>query len=64
MEYRIASRLVLTKSFHEGVRAVLIDKDNNPDWTPGTLAEVTPLILNSFFEDMGEDELTFIGETA
>ena len=62
MEYRIASRLVLTKSFHEGVRAVLIDKDNKPDWTPGSLKEVRPIVLDTFFEDLGEDELTFIGD--
>ena len=64
MEFRIASRLVLTKSFHEGVRAVLIDKDNDPDWAPGTLEEVRPVVLETFFESLGEDELTFIGETA
>lgn len=64
MEYRIASRLVLTKSFHEGVRAVLIDRDNEPDWKPGSLSEVTPQILDSFFEPLGEDELTFIGGKA
>lgn len=62
MEYRIASRLVLTKSFHEGVRAVLIDKDNKPDWTPASLEEVRPVILNTFFEDLGQDELEFIGD--
>ncbi|WP_300395432.1 enoyl-CoA hydratase/isomerase family protein [Henriciella sp.] len=62
MEFRIASRLVLTKSFHEGVRAVLIDKDNKPDWTPGSLDEVRPIILDTFFESLGEDELTFIGD--
>ena len=62
MEYRIASRLVLTKSFHEGVRAVLIDKDNAPDWTPGSLTEVRPIVLDTFFENLGDDELTFIGE--
>lgn len=62
MEFRIASRLVLTKSFHEGVRAVLIDKDNKPDWTPGSLAEVTPDILDTFFEPLGEDDLKFIGD--
>ena len=62
MEFRIASRLVLTKSFHEGVRAVLIERDNNPDWTPATIADVSPAMVETFFEPLGEDELKFIGE--
>ena len=27
--------------FYEGIRAVIIDKDNRPRWSPSTLAEVT-----------------------
>ena len=41
---------------------MLIDKDNKPDWTPGSLEEVRPVILNTFFETLGEDELKFIGD--
>ena len=62
MEYRIASRLVLTKSFHEGVRAVLIDKDNEPNWQPPNLESVSPQMLDTFFEPLGAGELTFIEE--
>ena len=33
-EYALASRVVRTHDFVEGVRALLIDKDNAPDWRP------------------------------
>ena len=39
-EFRIVSRIVRGKDFYEGVRAVIIDKDNAPRWSPATLSEV------------------------
>ena len=33
----------------EGVRALVIDKDNQPKWNPATLAEVTPEMVARFF---------------
>ena len=34
----------------EGVRALVIDKDNAPKWNPATLEEVTPEMVERFFE--------------
>lgn len=60
MEYRIVSHIVSYQSdFYEGVRAVLIDKDQNPTWNPATVADVTDEMVAAHFADLGDKELTF-----
>jgi enoyl-CoA hydratase len=59
MEYRIASRVVSRHDFQEGVRAVIVDKDNKPQWNPPTLAGVTERMLDEIFAPLDEGELTF-----
>lgn len=44
--------------FQEGIRAVLVDKDNKPQWSPATLAEVTPELVESYFVPLGPHELS------
>ena len=41
-EFRIVSRVIHGHDFYEGVRAVIVDKDNKPRWKPSALAEVAP----------------------
>jgi enoyl-CoA hydratase len=49
MEYRIGSRVVRKHDFIEGVRAVIIDKDNAPRWNPARLEDVTDAMLDEIF---------------
>lgn len=49
MEYRIASRVLTRPDFTEGVRAVIVDKDNEPKWDPATAEGVSDELLDSIF---------------
>jgi enoyl-CoA hydratase len=49
MEYRVAMRLMRGHDFAEGVRAVVIDKDNAPRWDPPSLEAVTPEMVEAVF---------------
>lgn len=59
MEYRVSQRVVHSHDFREGVRAVIIDKDQNPDWDPPSLAEVEDSAVEACFAPLAEGELTF-----
>jgi enoyl-CoA hydratase/carnithine racemase len=51
MEIGMATRCFTQGDFLEGVRAMIIDKDNKPSWRPSRLAEVTPESVAAIFED-------------
>ncbi len=56
MEYRIASRVLVRPDFAEGVRAVIVDKTNDPKWDPATPEEVTDELLDAIFAPLPENE--------
>ena len=63
-EYALASRVVRTHDFHEGVRALLIDKDNSPQWDPAAPEEVTDEMLDVLFAPLhGHEAWTPFPET-
>ncbi len=55
LEFGIIHRMFRQHDFIEGVRALLIDKDNNPRWQPATPAEVTDALVNSIFEPLTKE---------
>ncbi|OZB17971.1 MAG: enoyl-CoA hydratase [Hyphomonas sp. 34-62-18] len=59
MEFRIGWRKVQSHDFQEGVRAVIIDKDNAPVWSPARLEDVSQADVDRYFEPLGENELSF-----
>lgn len=56
MEYRIGARVVQRPDFLEGVRAVIVDKDNAPKWNPATLEGVTGAMLDEIFAALPADQ--------
>ena len=55
-EFRIVSRIVYGHDFYEGIRAVIVDKDNAPRWRPAALAEVGAAEIARHFAPL-DDEL-------
>lgn len=66
MENRIVSRMVRGPSdFYEGVRAMLIDRGGAPRWSPPSLAQVTPSMVDAFFAPLPpEEELQLLASPA
>jgi enoyl-CoA hydratase len=56
MEYRIASRVLVRPDFAEGVRAVIVDKDNSPKWDPATAEGVTDALIDAIFAPLPAHE--------
>ncbi len=53
-EYAVGSRVVQRHDFVEGVRAVIVDKDNAPRWDPATPEGVTGHVIDQIFAPLDE----------
>merc|ERR1712098_261109 len=49
MEFGMATEFMRQRDFFEGVRAVLVDKDFKPKWSPSTLDGVSEEAVNAYF---------------
>ncbi len=49
MEFRLTSHFIESHDFFEGIRAVVIDKDQKPHWKPATLRGVSTAMVKKFF---------------
>lgn len=49
MEYAVCTRVIVRPDFVEGVRALIIEKDNTPRWNPPTAAEISDADVDAIF---------------
>jgi enoyl-CoA hydratase len=59
LEYRMTQHVMAALDFYEGIRAVLVDKDQKPHWRPASLAEVDEAVTAGYFASLGAGELVF-----
>ncbi|MEE2031611.1 enoyl-CoA hydratase/isomerase family protein, partial [Rhodococcus chondri] len=49
-ELEVAVGISATPDFVEGVRAVLVDKDRSPQWSPARIEDVDPATVAALFD--------------
>lgn len=55
-EYAVGAHVVQRHDFLEGVRAVIVDKDNAPKWNPATPEGVTDHVIDQIFAPLPDGE--------
>jgi enoyl-CoA hydratase/carnithine racemase len=55
MEFRIARRVMEGHDFFEGVRALIIDKDKAPVWSPASVEGVSDAAIAKYFEPLTDE---------
>ena len=61
LEYRLVRRFMEGHDFTEGVRALIIEKDNRPVWQPGRLDGVTDAMVGAYFAPLPGGDLPLPG---
>jgi enoyl-CoA hydratase len=57
MEYRMTQACIAGHDVYEGVRALIIDKDNAPKWRPASLAAVDDALVERHFQKPPDGDL-------
>lgn len=57
IEFRLSQKFVEHYDFFEGIRALLVDKDNSPKWQPNHISKVKTAEVREYFKNIGAKEL-------
>lgn len=63
LEFRLASHLINSHDYREGIAAWIAGKGRQPDWQPSTLAKVEDAAVDRLFTTPAEDELVLANLT-
>lgn len=55
MEYRLANRFLQAHDFLEGIRAVIIDKDQSPRWNPAHIEAILSSDVEKYFSPLDHE---------
>ncbi|MEZ5670600.1 MAG: enoyl-CoA hydratase/isomerase family protein [Alphaproteobacteria bacterium] len=61
LEFRMSQHFMAGHDFYEGIRALLLDKDQAPRWQPSALAGVSDADVDAYFAALPGGELQFGG---
>lgn len=57
LEFRLTNRFMAGHDFYEGVRALIIDKDQAPKWKPARLEDIGDDAVSAYFAPLPKGEL-------
>lgn len=57
LEFRLTNRFMAGHDFYEGVRALIIDKDQAPKWAPAELSGVSSAAVDAYFAELPGGDL-------